>query len=94
MLSCKQTSQLLSQSLDRKLSLRERIGVRLHLLICDVCARFVMQLEMMRHYLRHMRDEAEQDESVQISAEAKARIAESLESKLYNHAYNDEQHKH
>lgn len=81
MLSCKQASQLISQSLDRKLSLRERIGVRLHLLICDVCTRFGKQLKLMRLYVQRMREQTEQDETLQIPADAKARIANAIESR-------------
>lgn len=94
MLSCKQASRLISQSLDRKLSLRERIGVRLHLLICDVCTRFSKQLRMMRQYLHHMRDETEQDETLQIPTDARVRIANALQSEHIHTPYNDDQHKH
>lgn len=37
MLSCKDATHLISQGLDRRLSLVERIGLRLHLLICRGC---------------------------------------------------------
>lgn len=37
MLSCKDATQLISQGLDRRLSLPERMGLRLHLLICRGC---------------------------------------------------------
>jgi hypothetical protein len=37
MLSCKEATQLISQGMDRRLSLAERIGLHLHLLICRGC---------------------------------------------------------
>lgn len=37
MMNCKEATQLLSQDLERKLSLPERLGLRLHLLICRGC---------------------------------------------------------
>jgi hypothetical protein len=46
--TCKEASQLVSQACDRRLTLRERIGLRLHLLICDACARFARQIRFLR----------------------------------------------
>lgn len=37
MMNCKEATQLMSQDLDRKLSLVERLGLKLHLLICKGC---------------------------------------------------------
>jgi len=37
MLSCKEATELASQALDRKLGLGDRLGLRLHLLICSGC---------------------------------------------------------
>lgn len=48
MLSCKEVSLLLSQSCDARLTLRQRLAVRLHLLICHGCARFAKQLRFLR----------------------------------------------
>lgn len=80
MLSCKQASQLLSQSLDRRLSWRERMGLRLHLMVCDVCQRFGRQLAIMRSAIRIMVQTGEQDEQVRLPAEAKGRIAKVIGS--------------
>ncbi|WP_137718820.1 zf-HC2 domain-containing protein [Methylobacillus flagellatus] len=79
MLSCKQASQLISQSLDRRLSLRERLALRLHLLICDVCERFRQQLLLLRDMVHKLRCHAEQDADVQLTAAARQRIAARLE---------------
>jgi hypothetical protein len=37
MLSCRQATELMSQEQDRRLSLAERLGLRLHVLICSAC---------------------------------------------------------
>lgn len=37
MMSCKEATQLMSQDLDRRLSPVERLGLKLHLLICRGC---------------------------------------------------------
>ena len=56
MLTCKDASELLSQAQDRTLGLRERLALRLHLLICDGCTNFSRQLELIRTALRRIRD--------------------------------------
>lgn len=48
MMNCKQATQLLSQGQDRKLGLMERIGLRLHLLICSGCTNFNKQMRFIR----------------------------------------------
>lgn len=37
MLSCKEATRLMTETLDRPLSLRERMALRLHTLICGGC---------------------------------------------------------
>lgn len=45
---CRHVHQLVSEGLDRQLSLRERILVRLHLMICDACTAFSGQMQLLR----------------------------------------------
>ncbi|CAN5218430.1 hypothetical protein BH11PSE11_BH11PSE11_09760 [soil metagenome] len=45
---CKEVHQLSSEGLDRKLSLVERIRMRLHLTICDACSNFNGQMRLIR----------------------------------------------
>ena len=47
-LSCKEASRLLSQSMDRELSLGELARLRLHLTLCDACRNFDRQLKQLR----------------------------------------------
>ena len=56
MLNCKQASELLSQNLDRDLSLREKILLRFHLLICHGCSNFSKQMQVLRQACRHYLD--------------------------------------
>ena len=53
-LTCKEATALVSQELDRKLSLWERFVLRLHLLVCDACGNFVRQSEFIRRAVRRM----------------------------------------
>ena len=81
MLSCKEVSHLVSESLDRKLSPWQRIQVRLHLLMCRLCARFRRQTLFLRdaahHYLMAVA-ETETATSAGLSPEARDRIKRSL----------------
>lgn len=52
MLNCKQASHLISEGLERKLSLQERIGLRWHLWMCNNCRRFERQMGQLRLALR------------------------------------------
>ena len=78
MLSCKQASRLISQSLDRPLSWRERFSLRLHLVLCDMCTQFRHHLHTMRMAVRQLTRRIEQDESLVLPQEARSRIAESI----------------
>lgn len=81
MLTCKHASQLISQSLDRRLSWWERINLRLHLTLCDVCTRFQSQLQQLRIAVKRLSKGIEQDETIKLPADAKQRISNALESR-------------
>ncbi|MFZ5557130.1 MAG: zf-HC2 domain-containing protein [Pseudomonadota bacterium] len=44
MITCRQASQLVSKERDVKLTWRERLSLRLHLLMCAMCRRYERQL--------------------------------------------------
>lgn len=50
--SCQEVIRTLSDAMDGPISLRRRIGVRLHFLICTWCLRYHKQIGMMRTMLR------------------------------------------
>lgn len=53
-MDCRHATELLSQALDRPLGWRERVALRLHLLICDGCTRAKAQFRFLREALsRH-----------------------------------------
>lgn len=72
--NCKETSVLVTQSLDRGLTFQERFAMRLHVLVCRNCARFMKQMHLIRSWLR-IENEAEQPG---LSYEARERIASKL----------------
>ena len=48
LLSCKETTRLLSQGADRKLGFSERVALRVHLAICDGCRNVNAQFKFLR----------------------------------------------
>ena len=80
MLNCKQTSLLVSQSLDRPLTLRERWAVRLHLWICIYCRRFRQHLIDIRKYMQRWQQQQNDDNQTLLSPAARQRIAHRLDA--------------
>ena len=79
MLTCKQTARLVSMSYDKRLSWRERLAVRLHLLVCDACRNFARQMRFLREVTRRFaREQPEIDRRVRLSPEALERITRAL----------------
>lgn len=54
MMNCQQATELMSQAQDRPLSIGERLGLRLHLLICTGCSNFRRQLDVLRQACRRI----------------------------------------
>ena len=48
MLNCKETSRLVSEGLDRDLSLGERLGLKFHMSMCSACRNLKRQMNIMR----------------------------------------------
>lgn len=57
MRSCRAISALVSQGLDKKLSLRERFSVWLHVMMCTRCRNFQTQSRFIRKAARRYTDE-------------------------------------
>lgn len=52
MLNCKDASQLCSEALDRPLGLRERLTLRMHLMMCSGCTQYDRQMAYLRTIAR------------------------------------------
>ncbi|ALT76974.1 MAG: zf-HC2 domain-containing protein [Burkholderiaceae bacterium] len=48
MRNCREITALVLQAEDRRLGLGERLSVRMHMLICKACPRFLKQVSLMR----------------------------------------------
>ena len=61
MLSCKESTRLLSQVADRELGFGERVTLRLHLAICNGCRSASAQFRFLRTAVRQLSlDESEE----------------------------------
>ncbi len=54
MLSCKEATHVMSAAQERELGLRERIALRLHLLMCKGCTNYNRQLDLIRKACAHL----------------------------------------
>jgi hypothetical protein len=61
--SCKEVAAILVAREDRHLGLTDRLGLRLHLAMCQACPKFERQLLTMRNSMRQWRNYAEPDDS-------------------------------
>jgi predicted anti-sigma-YlaC factor YlaD len=80
MLDCKQASQLISQSLDRNLTLRERFALQLHLFVCKYCKQFSQHMQTLRVALKRMTSAIENNDTIKLPAAAKKHIADMVEA--------------
>lgn len=78
MLSCKETSLLVSQSLDQRLAWRERIALHMHLLVCDACRTFENQVAFLRTAARRFGRGTNAPELLRLSPDARERIARRI----------------
>lgn len=78
--TCQQTVEKISQSMERKLTLRERVDLKLHLWICAWCQWYVEHLQIIRDTARAKGSESSDLESVtpSLSYEARERIRRKL----------------
>ena len=82
MLKCKDASRLRSQSQDRRLTVREKVGLRLHLWICNSCREFSRQLQLIRQACQRIEESERMGvNSAELSSQAKTRILQELASK-------------
>jgi hypothetical protein len=77
--SCKTATLLQSKALDRKLPLRQRFGLRVHLLLCKWCRRYGKQITFLRKAAQQHSDEMSNPDPQKLSDEARERIKQRLQ---------------
>lgn len=77
--SCKQVVRLQSAALDRKLPPHQRLGLRIHLLLCKWCRRYGKQITFLRSATRQHGHEDQLLPPRTLSLEARERIKQRLQ---------------
>jgi hypothetical protein len=75
---------VMSQSLERRLGLIEQIKLRLHLVVCSWCARYLKQIQLLGLVVRQARfdDKGDNPPLDKLTDEARLRISESLRNSV------------
>ena len=83
MFNCKDVTRMVSDSMDRNLPFFQRMGIRIHLMMCKLCSRYRRQLYLIRKtvqlYTLHGED---RDLSITLPPAAKGRIKEVLNKEI------------
>lgn len=77
MMTCKEASRWLSQSLDRPLPRLKRLQLRMHVWLCGSCSNFEKQLKFLRRAARRLGEDSRPD-GVRLGSEARERIRKAL----------------
>ncbi|HEX8070496.1 MAG TPA: zf-HC2 domain-containing protein [Pyrinomonadaceae bacterium] len=82
-LTCRRAAALLSLSLERALPVRTRLLLRLHLRLCAACARFALQLRLLRaaarQRARRLDADSFTDASARLDPAARTRLKRALD---------------
>jgi putative zinc finger protein len=80
---CKEVVKIVSASLDRPLTLREKLIMRLHLIACRPCVRYMEQSEFLSHATETLDDKLREEVFTgRLNDEARRRIKDILMSAL------------
>jgi predicted anti-sigma-YlaC factor YlaD len=77
--SCEESTFLLSKRQHEKLSLKENINIKIHLLTCHACRSFVKQINFLSKCINKLKKE---DNLFQLSPEEKSQIQQNLRDEL------------
>jgi len=80
-IKCKGATELASRAMDQRLSLRNRMALKLHHFLCAHCARYERQLQEIRRLL-HLDGPADKRDVPALSPAAVQRIETELHKKL------------
>ena len=80
---CKTITPTISESIDRQISVREKITIKLHFITCDACSNYLKQVKFLRQAMQVQEKifmDGKDISNSKMSAEAKARIKKALKS--------------
>jgi hypothetical protein len=76
--TCPEVIRILSQGMDRKLSLIVRLKLRVHYLMCSFCERYMKQLRYMREVAREFPEKIGTVSTATLPEEAKERMKAAI----------------
>ena len=76
--SCREATRLQSDALDRPLPISSRVGVRMHLVLCQWCRRYGTQLRFLRRAVREHPDQVCEAAPHTLSPAARERIQQAI----------------
>jgi hypothetical protein len=82
--NCREISRIVSESFDRRLPLRRRMAMWMHLLMCGHCSRFRKELSAIRRAAREGADPMEAEPAIRLSESTRSRIRKMLEQAAEN----------
>jgi hypothetical protein len=78
-ITCKDTTPLISETMDHSLPFGKNLRLKIHLAICGVCCFYKRQLETIHALAQKLgREEAPSQEAAVLSEQAKTKIRNSL----------------
>ncbi len=78
MLSCKEIVKQASRNIDAELVWHEKVGFKMHLMMCKTCRRYTKQLKFIQHAVVNRSTQGLTDKTIKLSTEARARITKAL----------------
>lgn len=79
--NCEEMARLASESLERRLTLKERFLFNLHEGICFFCKRYKKQIHTLHHILREDGESLSESSSERLSEDCKSRLKTLLKNK-------------
>jgi hypothetical protein len=76
--NCKAATQLALQKEERKLTLKEELKLKLHLVFCDACKQFIQQSVIINKAMQQAKDAFMKHPTQQLSDASKAKIQQQL----------------
>lgn len=77
--NCKDTTQLVSEQMDHRVSIFKQFKIKFHLLLCEFCRHYKEQLKAIRGVAKGLKkDELDIDEDSRLDSSAKERMKNLL----------------
>lgn len=80
--NCKAATLLALQKEERKLTFKEQMKLRLHLMFCDACKQFIHQSVIINKAMQQAKDALKKDPPQQLSEASRANIQQKLNDLL------------